>query len=639
MRRTKRGDHGMNVRAWLGVAAVAVWAGTGIVRAADAPPPNLIFVFIDDLGYGDIGPFGSVSNRTPNLDRMAKEGMRLTSFYAAPVCTPSRAQVITGCYAKRVSLPHVLGPCSGIGIGAGEHTIAELLKARGYATMCIGKWHCGDHPDFLPTKHGFDRYFGIPYSNDMGARKGGGKPPLPLVRDTTVVEVLDDAGQDRITERYTDEAVGFIREHRKAPFFLYFPHTAVHVPIHPGTNFAGRSANGRFSDWVGEVDWSVGRVLDTLRDLGIAEKTLVVFSSDNGPWLSKGSDGGTALPLRGGKGGTFEGGVRVPTLAWWPGRVAAGTACDAVAGNIDLLPTFVSLAGGQVPADRPIDGRDLSPLLLGTSKTPPREAHYFFAGTTLQAVRAGPWKYAIARQSDGMGLKKDGAKGPFAPTLYNLDEDIGERNDVAAKHPDVVKRMQELIAKMDSDLGTTGDGPGVRKPGRVAKNPGLWLAGQEPREPAPAAQVDLAGLKPGDTLSPDKAPQVGDRGFTVSCEIDPPGSNGPVVAHGGASVGYALYLADGKPAFTVRQRKETASIAAPDAPAGAFRVEAHLARNGAMTLSVDGRVVARGKASGSIPNQPVENFCVGWDDKVPVADYGAAARFKGTIRNLQIKAD
>jgi arylsulfatase A-like enzyme len=618
--------------------AAGIVTGADAVRAADPRPPNLVFIFIDDLGYGDVGPFGSVSNRTPNLDRMATEGMKLTSFYAAPVCTPSRAQVLTGCYAKRVSLPTVIGPCAAVGLNPEEHTVAELLKARGYATMCIGKWHCGDHPDFLPTKHGFDRYFGIPYSNDMGSRRGG-RPPLPLVRDTTVIEVLDDAGQDRVTGRYTDEAVAFIREKRDGPFFLYFPHTAVHTPIHPGAKFAGKSANGRFGDWVEEVDWSVGRVLDTLRELGLAERTLVIFSSDNGPWLVKGSDGGTAGPLRGGKGGTFEGGVRVPTLAWWPGRVPAAVTCDAVAGNIDLLPTFVSLAGGTVPADRPIDGRDISPLLLGTSKASPREAQYLFAGTSLQAVRSGPWKYAIARQNESMGMKSGAGDGAFSPTLYNLDEDIGERNDVAAKHPDVVKRMQDLISRMDADLGVSGSGPGVREPGRVAKNPGLWLPGSEPVESSSAKPVGVAGLKPGDTLSAEQAPQVGGRAFTIACEVDPTRGSGPIVAHGGASVGYALHLVAGKPAFTIRQKATVVTVTAPDAPSKAFRIEARLAADGAMSLAVDGRIVAKGRAPGPIPNQPVEDFCVGCDTKIAVADYGGPARFRGEIRNLAVTAE
>ena len=286
---------------------------------------------MDDMGYGDIGPFNSdTKNRTPNLDRMAKEGMKLTSFYAAPVCTPSRAQILTGCYAKRVSLPQVIMPASPIGLNRDEHTIASLLKAQGYATLCVGKWHVGDQPDFLPVHYGFDHYFGLPYSNDMGGEWDGAedtptdkrKPPLPLVRDEKVIETLKPADQDRLTERYTEEAVQFIRDHKDSPFFLYLAHTAVHVPLHPGAKFKGKSANGAYGDWVEEADASLGRVLDTLRELHLEENTLVVFSSDNGPWLIQGKDGGTAGPLRGGKGGTYEGGVREPTIAWRPGHIA-----------------------------------------------------------------------------------------------------------------------------------------------------------------------------------------------------------------------------------------------------------------------------------------------------------------------------
>lgn len=479
-------------------AATAIFCG--LTLAALAPPlpalaaksaqPNFILIFADDLGYGDIGPFGSKVNHTPNLDRMAREGMKLTSFYAAPVCTPSRAQVLTGCYAKRVSLPNVIFPASAIGLNPAEHTVGELLQQRGYRTMVIGKWHVGDHADFLPTRHGFDHYFGLPYSNDMGgprrsAPAGAGKdprPPLPLVRDNKVIETLDAQGQKKITQRYTDEAVKFIRQNQKRSFFLYLPHTAVHTPIHPGDKFRGTTYSP-FGDWVSELDGSVGRVLDTLRELKLAENTLVVFTSDNGPWLSQGTNGGLASPLRGGKGSTYEGGVREPTIAWWPGHVPAGTSCDAVAANIDFLPTFVKLAGGQVPADHRIDGKDISPLLLGESKTSPHEAHYYFAGNKLQAVRSGPWKLAItARPKE---VKDETAT--FTPRLYNLDTEIGEQTDVASQNPAVVQRLQELVARMDADLGTTNIGPGVRPSGRVENPVGLWLPGLQPKQANPTA--------------------------------------------------------------------------------------------------------------------------------------------------------
>ena len=335
--------HGLQTLAAFAAVFMVVLPPATFAAQARAAKPNIILLFADDLGYGDIGPFGSKVNRTPNLDRMARAGMRLTSFYAAPVCTPSRAQVLTGCYAKRVSLPNVIFPAASVGLNPAEHTVAELLKARGYATMCIGKWHVGDHPDYLPTRHGFDHYFGLPYSNDMGGPAAGAKrrdkrPPLPLVRDDQVIETVSPAQQDALTARYTDEAVKFIRDHTDGPFFLYFPHTAVHTPLHPGEKFQGQSKNGPFGDWVEELDWSVGRVFDTLRELKLAEQTLVIFSSDNGPWLTQGTNGGVAGPLRGGKGGTYEGGMREPTIAWWPGHVAAGGECTPWRGTLISCP-------------------------------------------------------------------------------------------------------------------------------------------------------------------------------------------------------------------------------------------------------------------------------------------------------------
>ena len=309
------------------------------MQAADAP--NLIFINIDDLGYADIGPFGSKLNRTPNLDRMAQEGRKLTCFYAAPVCSPSRASLMTGCYPKR-ALPHSRTCCfrgTPSGLAPEEITVAELLKKQGYATGCIGKWHLGDQPEFLPPRQGFDYYFGLPYSNDMGPAedgvksslgaadpqaakaKGQGQPPLPLLRNETVLKRVLADDQTTLVALYTEEAVKFIREHKDEPFFLYLPHSAVHFPIYPGKAFQGKSNNGIYGDWVEEVDWSVGQVLDTVRELGLSENTLVIFTSDNG-----GTQRGVNAPLRGFKGSTWEGGMREPTIAWWPGKIPAGTA-------------------------------------------------------------------------------------------------------------------------------------------------------------------------------------------------------------------------------------------------------------------------------------------------------------------------
>jgi arylsulfatase A-like enzyme len=434
-----------------------------------AGKPNVVIIFIDDLGYADIGPFGATKQKTPNLDRMAREGMKLTSFYAAPVCSVSRAQLMTGCYGARISVPGVYPPGNKTGLNPAETTIAEHLKQQGYATQCIGKWHLGDQPEFLPAKQGFDHYFGIPYSNDMQKpAKDTGAKVVPLLRDDQIAELLTEEAQSRIEERYTEEALGFIRTNKDKPFFLYFPHTAVHTPIHPGAAFAGKSANGRFGDWVEEVDWSVGRVLDTLRELKLDENTLVVFSSDNGPWLIKGTDAGSALPLRGGKGSTWEGGVRVPTIAWWPGKIAPGSVSGAVAGTIDLLPTCVSLAGGKVPADPVIDGRDLTPLLFGLTNESQREAHYYFASYNLQAVRQGPWKLAIATQPETMG-KAAADDARINPRLYNLDTEISEQTNLASQHPDIVARLQSLAIRMEAEI--CGKEPKARRPAGETANP------------------------------------------------------------------------------------------------------------------------------------------------------------------------
>jgi len=441
----------------------AAIASSSIVRAAETRP-NLIVINIDDMGYADIAPFGSKLNRTPNLDRMAAEGRKLTCFYAAPVCSPSRSALMTGCYPKRVlPIPGVLFPAYATGLSPHEITIAELLKKRGYATACIGKWHLGDQPEFLPTRQGFDYYFGLPYSNDMGPaedgvksslgapipkrrRKGKAQPPLPMMRNETVLQRVLPGDQIRLVELYTKEAVQFIRAHREGPFFVYLPHSAVHFPIYPGKAFQGRSPHGYYSDWVEEVDWSVGQVLDTVRALKLAHNTFVLFTSDNG-----GTKRAVNAPLRGFKGSTWEGGMREPTIAWWPGKIPAGTETGMVTGMIDVLPTLAKLAGAALPRDRKLDGADIWPILAGVPDAKPvHEVFYYFRGLRLEAVRSGDWKLRLAGKQ-----------------LYNLADDIGESTSVAAAHPEVVQRLRQLASAMDKDLGVNGLGPGVRPLGRV----------------------------------------------------------------------------------------------------------------------------------------------------------------------------
>ena len=606
------------------------------VAKTQAQKPNIVLIFIDDMGYGDIGPFGSTKNRTPNLDKMARDGMKLTSFYAAPVCSVSRAQVLTGCYGARVSIPGVFFPGEKNGINKDEHTVAELLQDQGYATMCIGKWHLGDQPEFLPTRHGFDHYFGFPYSNDMLKKaKGGTQPVVPLLRDDKVIELLTGEEQSRLTERYTDEAIKFITDNQKKPFFLYLPHTAIHTPIHPGAKFQGKSANGRVGDWVEEVDWSVGRVRETLTKLGLDKNTLVVFTSDNGPWLTQGKDGGEAGPLRGGKGSTWEGGVREPTIAAWPGKIAPGSTSDAVAGTIDFLPTFVKLGGGSVPTDRKIDGKDIAPLLLGKTKNSPHEARYYFNGYTLQAVRSGPWKLAIAPQAEGMG--KAGQTVPASlesPRLYNLDMEIGERTDVAATHPDVVSRLKALAVAMSTELGEKTPGPGRRPAGEV-KNPVTLYPFEDS---AQRALITLDALKVGDMLSGPQAPQIVNRPLTLTCTLAGKPPSGVLVAHGGTGTGYALYLKDGHAVFAVHPSGgELVRLTSPSTLPENAILEARIAADGMLSLKVNGEVVATQKLSGPLSRQPQEPFCVGFDSANPVdSAYANLPRFAGTIRAIKV---
>lgn len=607
-----------------------------------ARPPNLVVIFIDDLGYGDIGPFGATKQRTPHLDRMAKEGMRLTSFYATPVCSVSRAQMMTGCYGARVSVPGVYFPGQSVGLNPSEVTLAERLKEKGYATQMVGKWHLGDQPEFLPTRQGFDHYFGIPYSNDMFKKSAETKTAVvPLLRDEKVVELMDGEGQRRMVELYTKEAVAFITRSQDRPFYLYFAHNAVHTPIWPGAAFAGKSQNGRFGDWVEEMDWSVGQVLDTLRAQGLDQDTLVMFTSDNGPWLIKGADGGSAGPLRGGKGSTWEGGVRVPTLAWWPGRIPAGSVNDAVAATIDLLPTFVALAGGVVPATPVIDGRDITPLLLGQSKESAREAHYYFSGYELQAVRQGRWKLALVPQPDSMG--KQAAKTPSGLRLYDLDAEIGEQTDVAARHPEIVAKLKVLADKMAAEIG--GKTPTARRPaGEVKGAKTLYPtadsvpnAAKKPGpKPAAGQPVALAQAKPGDAIPSAAAPQVGQKAFTVSVTVETTQRDAILLAQGGL-IGHALYLKGGRVAFAVRHgADEVVEIVSPAEVKGSFAVTASLAADGAMKLVVAGQGTVAGKARGTLPRQPAEDFCVGHDNSKPVGLYGEAKPLQGALSGLAV---
>jgi len=437
-----------------------------------AEKPNFVIIFCDDLGYGDIGCFGSKKHRTPNIDKMTAEGIKLTSFYVTSgVCTPSRSSLMTGCYPRRVNLHKskrgewVLFPSAPDGLNPNEITIAEVLKTRGYATACIGKWHLGDQPEFLPTRQGFDYYYGIPYSNDMGERKDRGWPPLPLLRNETVIEAPVD--QNTITKRYTEEAVGFMKANKDKPFLLYLPHTMPHDPHHSSIAFAGKSANGPYGDAVEEIDFSTGQILDALKKLGIDNRTLVIFTSDNG---AAENYAGSNAPLSGHKGSTWEGGMRVPCIARWPGRIPAGKTCDEIASTIDLLPTFAKLAGTTAPTDRIIDGEDIGPLLWGASGAKsPHEAFYYYYKEQLQAVRSGRWKLHLPLSPKFSGWR--GRPDNTPAFLYDVKNDPGEIHDLAKKHPDVVKRLTRLAQKARKDLGDLNHPGQNQRPSGIVENP------------------------------------------------------------------------------------------------------------------------------------------------------------------------
>ena len=433
-----------------------------LVSSLFSKPPNFIIIFTDDQGFEDIGCFGSPKIKTPNLDKLAAEGRKFTSFYSAnSVCSPSRASLLTGCYPVRISIPGVLFPRHEIGLNPDEITIADLLKSEGYATSCIGKWHIGHKPKFLPTRQGFDSYYGIPYSNDMTIdpeanlaadiklREGftldrirNEKPKkdfVPLMRNEEVIEYPCD--QTTLTQRYTEEAVKFIEENKNKPFFLYLPHTMPHIPLFASEKFKGKSERGLYGDTIEEIDWSVGEIMKSLRDNNLDKNTLVIYTSDNGPWKLKGGRGGSAHPLRGFKFQTYEGGMRVPCIMHWKGKVPAGSSCDEIAATIDLLPTIAGLSGAEMPNDRTIDGKDIWPLIAGKKGAQtPHKIYFFYKGNKLESARQGKWK-----------LRRSGKKSQPVE-LYDLASDISESKNLAKENEILVNEMIKKMNLFDEKL-------------------------------------------------------------------------------------------------------------------------------------------------------------------------------------------
>lgn len=464
-----------------------------LLALAASDLPNFVVILADDMGYGDLGVQGHPYIRTPHLDRMAAEGLRFTDFYAQPFCGPARAALLTGTYPPRNSLMFNHIPRARTGIHPNEITIAELLRDRGYATAMLGKWHLGDAPEFLPTRNGFDTYYGLPYSNDMwpfhpkivrrpdeGPRMAYTRerteytgyaqsdetyppdwfPPLPLMENESVIE--HNPRQELLTEAYADRAIEFIRANTERPFFVYVAHAMPHVPLFRGRSFRDRSLRGLYGDVIEEIDFHAGRILETLRELGLDERTLVIFTSDNGPWAGYGIDAGSAGLLRGSKGSVFEGGIRVPAIFHWPGRIPAGLVTSATASIMDIFPTLAALSGGEPPRDRTIDGRELQPHWERPGKASGHETIYFFEGgyrykaeegppkndPQLRAVRSGPWKLHLSTEPG----ETEGSVTILPGDLYQLHWDPSESRNVAEKHPDVVKRLVGQAKSFDARL-------------------------------------------------------------------------------------------------------------------------------------------------------------------------------------------
>jgi arylsulfatase A len=485
---------------WLPLAAVLVFPQRMVLAAETTPRrPNVIFFFTDDQGYGDVGCFGATDLKTPNFDRLARDGTRFTSFYVAqPVCTASRAALMTACYPNRVSMAGALNHTSATGIHPRETLLSELCKKQGYATAIYGKWHLGHRPPFLPTRNGFDEFAGIPYSNDNGPLHPvtKGIPSLPFYENETIVE--RDPDQSRFTRRLTERALRFIEKNREGPFFLYLPHIMPHVPIFASEKFKGSSRRKLYGDVIQELDWSMGEILAALKKHGLDNNTLLIFTSDNGPFLSYGEHAGSAGPLREGKLTTFEGGVRVPCIIRWPGHVPAGRVCDDLVSTMDLSVTLASLAGARMPSVK-IDGIDVRPLLLGEKGAKGRAVFWYYSGDELQAVRQGDWKlhlpheYLTVAGEPGKGgkpsnwgklkpqpIELSGIRGiasrhgyrveKIGLSLYNLRDDIGEKKNLADKHPEIVRRLQAIAASARADLGdslTRVPGKNIRPAGDI----------------------------------------------------------------------------------------------------------------------------------------------------------------------------
>ena len=466
------------------ISLIFTFGSTVSVIMAEESKPNFIIIFTDDQGYGDLGCFGSTKIKTPNIDRMAKEGRRFTNFMvASPVCTPSRAALLTGCYPKRVGMhQHVLFPSSNKGLNPEEYTIGDHLKKQGYATAAFGKWHLGHHPETLPQNNGFDTYYGIPYSNDMNHPDNRGKPPgrapgmddlwndpkstltkwnTPLMENEKIIELPVD--QRTVTRRYTQKAIDFITKNQKKPFFVYLPHSMPHIPLYVPDEVRDPNPLNAYTNTIEHIDAEVGRLMDKVRELGLSKNTYVIYTTDNGPWLPFKHHGGSAGPLRDGKGTTFEGGQRVPCVMWAPGRIPAGTECNELMGTIDLLPTIAELTKTPLPKDKKIDGLNAASLLEGGNDSPRKEFIYYTSRGDLEGLRQGKWKILVKKKRKPRNAGKNWKAPAPEVLLFDIKNDLGEKNNLADKNPKKVKELTARMNVLDAEITKNAREPWYKK--------------------------------------------------------------------------------------------------------------------------------------------------------------------------------
>ena len=619
----------------------------GLVASAGdtvPPQPNVIIIFVDDLGFGDVGFNGATGPRTPHLDRMAAEGRQFRDFYVGcAVCSGSRTALLTGTHYQRLSMNPVLFPNSNQGLHPDEITIADMLLEGGYATACIGKWHLGHLPPCLPTYQGFQSYYGIPYSNDMWIdpantlaadvvfREGVTREDLlagttlknrvPLMRNEEVIEYPVD--QTTITKRYTEEAVRFIHEQKAGPFFLYLPHTMVHLPLAVSEAFEGRTGE-LIWDAIEEVDWSVGEVLDAVVEAGIRERTLVIFTSDNGAAV------GSSLPLRAKKGSVYDGGIREPTVMWWPGQIPAGTVCHDVAASIDVLPTLAHLCGGRLP-DRKIDGLDMWPLMRGEEgATSPHDTYCLMHGPG--TVRSGRWKYYPWPEGDSdRNPQPDTAEwSADRVQLYDTVADIGETTNVAATHPEVVARLQAAWVAHNEELAAN------RRPTVDMIRPAGAAPPNRPGSVTTRNPLNWSKVAKGKAYDTQAAPNIVGKAFQVTCELAGNDLEGVVVAHGGTVTGYSLYVRDGQIVFALRRDSNDISRVAVPLPRGSTVTVRATATKGSLLLQTDRGDAVAAASSGLLLKHPSESLSVGFDERMPVDPEQPAAAFSGDIQKLRV---